>query len=124
MKNVQKISKNQSFIKSVKKAVPKHCSNCGYKYKSDDLTLIQKDDFTAVFHLTCSKCKESFLINVLSPLGALQGSSRMPLKLDITSAKEAKKFIGKKAVSSNEVLNAYELLGKIEFAKDLKNIIK
>jgi len=116
--------KNQGFIRSIRKAVPKHCSNCGNKYSHKDLTMIQKDNFTAVFHLTCPKCKESYLINVVSPLGDLQGSSRMPLKIDISSANEAKKFIGKSAVSSDEVLNIHELLEKMKSGKDFHDLLK
>ena len=114
---------NRQFIRSIKKAVPKHCSNCGHKYTENDLTLIQKDEYAAVFHLTCQKCKESYLINVVSPFGNLQGSSRLPLKLDISSAEEARKFIGKNSVSSDDVLNLHELLEKLKNAEDLKNLI-
>lgn len=124
MKNKQSLLQNQGFIQGIKKAVPKHCSNCGYKYKEKDLTVIQKDDYAAVLHLTCEKCKESYLINVLSPLGSLQGSSRMPLKIDISSAKEAKKFVGKKPVSSNDVLNIHELLDEVKSADKLSKIFK
>ncbi len=115
--------KDHRFIRSIRKAVPKHCSNCGNKYGPKDLTMIQKDNFSAVFHLTCPKCKESYLINVVSPLGNLQGSSRMPLKIDIATANEAKKFIGKSAVSSDEVLNIHELLEKIKSGKEFKELL-
>ena len=115
--------KNRGFIKGIKAAIPKHCSNCGHKYTEEDLTLIQKDDYNAILHLTCGKCKESYLINVVSPLGTLHGSSRMPLKIDIASAKEAKKFIGKKPVSSDDVINIYELLKDIASAEDLNKIL-
>lgn len=120
----QKTRQNQGFIKNIKKAIPNNCSNCGYKYSEKDLTVIQKDDFAAVLHLTCPKCKESYLINVVSPLGSLQGSSRMPLKIDISSAKEAKKFIGKKPVSSDDVLNLYDILSKMDSAKDFSKLMK
>ena len=94
MKDIQSASKNRSFIRNIKNAITKHCSNCGTKYTSKNLTLIQKDDYTAVLHLTCGNCKESYLINIVSPLGMLQGSNRIPLKVDIDSAREAKRFIG------------------------------
>ncbi|MBN2016084.1 hypothetical protein JW766_04595 [Candidatus Dojkabacteria bacterium] len=124
MKKSTSQRQNNEFIKSIRKAVPNHCSNCGHKYTEKDLTLIQKDDYTAVLHLTCGSCKESYLINVVSPLGTLQGSSRMPLKIDISSAKEAKKFIGKTPVSSDDVLNAHEYLREIKLGKDLKELAR
>jgi len=124
MKKYNKALKNNhGFIKNIRKAVPKHCSNCGNKYKPEDLTLIQKDDFSAIFHLTCPKCKESYLINVVTPLGNLQGSSRMPLKIDITSAKEAKKYIEGEAVTSDDVLNIHELLEKLDKGDELKKLL-
>lgn len=110
---------NTSFIKSIRKAIPNHCGNCGFKYSDNDLTLIQKDDYAAVLHLTCSNCKESYLINVVSPLGTLHSSSKMPLKIDISTAKEAKKFIGRRPVTSDDVLNIHEFLDNLEGGEDL-----
>lgn len=113
----------KNFIESIKNAIPKHCSNCGTQYKDSDLSLMQKDDYTAILHLTCKKCKESYLINVVSPLGSLQGSSRVPLKIDLLSAKEAKKFIGKAPVKSDDILDLHEILSDVETAEDLKKFL-
>lgn len=110
---------NRKFIENIKNAVPAFCSSCGQKYSDDSLNLIKKDDYSAVLHLSCSKCQESYLINVVSPLGNLQGSSRMPLKVDVTSADEAKKFIGSNPITSDEVLSMHELLKKIGSADEL-----
>ena len=123
MKTNRKLAPNIGFIKGIRQAIPKHCSNCGQKYEDKDLTLIQQDDYSAVLHLTCSKCKESYLINVLSPLGTLKGSSRMPLKIDISSAEEAKKFIGKESISSNDVLDIHKTLENINSADELKSLL-
>jgi hypothetical protein len=121
----QKQLQNKKFINGIKSAIPAFCSSCGHKYDPEkDLTLIQKDDFAAVLHLACSNCKESYLINVVSPLGTLHGSSRMPLKIDISSAKEAKKFIGTNAVSSDDVLGLHELLDKVDSIDDLDEFLK
>lgn len=124
MENTKSVLQNQSLLKSIKSAIPKHCSNCGFKYKDRNLTLIQSDDYAAIFHLTCENCQESYLINVVSPLGVLQGSSRIPVKVDITSAKEAKQFIGTRSVSSDDVLNAYGALKRISSAKELSELLK
>lgn len=115
---------SKKFIESIKNAIPKHCSNCGKQYEDSDLSLMQKDDYTAILHLTCKKCKESYLINVVSPLGSLQGSSRVPLKVDLLSAKEAKRFIGKSAVESDDILHLHEILSEVETAEDLKKFLK
>jgi len=111
---------NPGFLRSIKNAIPNHCSNCGKKYSETDLSLIQKDEFNAILHLNCSKCKESYLINVVTPKGILQGSSRIPLKIDISSPKEAKKFIGRKAITSDDVLNIHEYLQNLKLAKELQ----
>lgn len=124
MKRKTSAIQNKSFIKGIRKAIPNHCSNCGQKYVEKDLTLIQQDDYAAILHLTCSKCKESYLINVVSALGALHSSSKMPLKIDISSAKEAKKFIGKDPISSDDVLDIHEALKNLESAEDLSDISK
>lgn len=108
---------HKSFINAIKKAIPNHCSNCGRKYSEDDLTLIQKDDYAAVLHLTCKKCKEAYLINVVSPMGTLHSSSKMPLKIDLASAKEAKKFIGQDPIDSDDVLNIHEALKDLTSAE-------
>ncbi|MDD3647429.1 MAG: hypothetical protein PHS44_02920 [Candidatus Dojkabacteria bacterium] len=123
MKNKPLIQKGREFINSIKNAIPKHCSNCGTQYTDSDLSLIQKDEFAAILHLTCKKCKESYLINVVSPLGSLQGSSRVPLKIDILSSEEAKKFIGKSAIKSDDILDLHEILSKVETGEDLKKIL-
>jgi hypothetical protein len=122
MDMIPNLSQNLSFMKSIRDAVPRHCSNCGTRYTERDLTLIQKDDYAAVLHLTCSKCKESYLINVVSPLGVLQGASRVPLKLDIGSAEEAKKFMGDAPISSDDVLNIHELLREVKSGRDFYRI--
>lgn len=123
MENIQTASRNRAFLKNIKNAIPKHCSNCGTKYSEKDLTLIQKDEYTAVLHLTCSNCKESYLINVLSPLGILQGANRIPLKIDIATAGEAKRFIGKKPVSSDNVINVHDLLKKVKSKEDFEKLL-
>ena len=123
MKTTQSETQSRNLFKSIKDAIPRHCSNCGHKYTDEDLNLIQKDDFNAILHLSCISCKESYLINVVSPSGVLQGSSRVPLKIDITSAKEAKKFFGKKPISSDDILNLHELLKKSS-SKELSNLLK
>ena len=124
MKSKAPTIQNKSFIKDIQKAIPNHCSNCGRKYTEKDLTLIQKDNYAAVLHLTCSKCKESYLVNVVSALGALHSSSKMPLKIDIASAKEAKKFIGSDPISSDDVLDIHETLKGLNSAKDFSGISK
>ncbi|MBU0975920.1 MAG: hypothetical protein ABIE03_00180 [Patescibacteria group bacterium] len=116
--------KSKEFINSIKNAIPRHCSNCGTQYADNDLSLIQRDDYAAMLHLTCQSCKESYLINVVSPLGSLQGSSRVPLKIDILSPEEAKKFIGKSAIKSDDILDLHEILSKIETGEDLKKVLK
>lgn len=119
--NTNKLAiKNERFLKNIRGAIPRHCSNCGHKYENKDLTLIQKDDYTALLHLTCSQCHESYLINIVSPLGTLHGSSRMPLKIDLSSAKEAKKFVGASPVSADDILNIHELLKGVLTADQLK----
>ncbi|MFC1780534.1 hypothetical protein ACFLY9_02470 [Patescibacteria group bacterium] len=117
-------TQNKGFIKSIKNAIPAFCSSCGHKYIEKDLTLIQKDKFAATLHLTCSSCKESYLINVVTPLGMLQGSSRTPLKIDLSSAKEAKKFIRKGPISSDDVLNLHEFLMNIKTGEELVSTTK
>ena len=123
MKNIKNKPQNTSFLKAIKNAIPKHCSNCGHKYQSDDLTLIKKDEYTAVLHITCSNCKESYLINVISPLGKLQGASRMQLKVDINTPEEAKKFIGSDKISSDDILNIHEKLKELD-SDEFKKVIK
>lgn len=123
MRTKANTSQHRKFIKSIKNAIPKHCSNCGYQYKEENLSIVQRDDYTAILHLTCGNCKESYLINVVSPLGTLQGSSRVPLKIDIITAEEAKRFIGKSAVSSDDVLNIHESLSEVKTGEDLMKLL-
>jgi hypothetical protein len=115
---------NKGFMKSIKNAIPAFCSSCGHRYTEKDLTLIQKGKVAATLHLTCSNCRESYLINVVTPLGMLQGSSRTPLKIDLSSAKEAKKFIKEGPISSDDVLNLHEFLNDVKAGEDLASTSK
>lgn len=122
MKNHNKRVK-QSLNKKMRNAIPKHCSNCGTKYKKSDLVPVKKTDFGALYHLRCSKCQESYLINVVSQIGDMQGSNRIPIRVDISSSNEARRFIGKKFVSPDDVLDTYDLLKNVKSAKEFKDLL-
>jgi len=121
---MDKHDQNKDFFNNIQNAIPKHCSNCGNKYTPKDLSLVKKDNISAVFHLNCPKCQESYLINIVSPSGILQGSSRFPIKVDISSSTEAKKFIGKTFISNNDVLDIYDSLKTIKTGKELINLLE
>ena len=116
-KTPEKLKK--SIANKVKNAIPKHCSNCGSKYEDEDLVLIRTDEYGSIFHLVCKKCKEAYLINVVSPLGMVQGSNRVPVRVDISSADDAKNFIGADFVTSNDVLDMHDLLENTSDTDDL-----
>ena len=119
MTNLPQNINAKSITKKIKNALPKHCSNCGHKYSDENLSLISNDEFSIVFHLTCTNCKEAYLINVISPQGVLQGSNRMPFRVDISSPLEAKRFFGGEFVTSKDVVFTHKILKSVNNWEEL-----
>lgn len=111
-----------SFPNNIKQVIPRHCENCGHKYLNDNLKLIKKSDQAMLLHLQCNNCGHAYMINVVSPNTSVQGSSRIPINTDISSAAEIEKFAGRSPVSPDDVLDAHKLIKNLDKAEDLKKL--
>ena len=113
----QKDLKQESIEKIKTKALnqaravaPKYCEKCGMKYEDVDFNLVQKNNGQSVFHLKCSRCANTYIINVVSPSPHVMASQRSSLNIDLRDAEEMTKFAGQKAVSKDEALDIYNTL--------------
>lgn len=90
------------------------CPFCSAEYDLDGAKVIGEEEDATVVYVTCSRCESSIVAMVaMTGLGIVS----LGLVTDMT-AEDAKKFFGSKAVSSNELLQIYQLL------KEDKNALK
>ncbi len=90
------------------------CPFCSAEYDLDGSQVIGEEDDATVVYVTCSRCESSIVAMVaMTGLGIVS----LGLVTDMTAA-DTKKFFGSKEVSSNELLNIYEIL------KEDKNAVK
>lgn len=88
--------------------IAKFCDKCGNIYSLDDLQIVQESTISSIIHFSCPKCKANHIATYLRPMGI---SSRVPVNSDLT-IEEISAFAKEKPVSSNDVLDIYNLLEK------------
>lgn len=86
--------------------VASFCDKCGKSYDVDDVEVLQKNDYSTIIHFSCKKCKARHLATFIRPLGI---TSRMPVNTDL-SIDEIARFSQQSSVTSNDVLDAHEIL--------------
>ncbi len=86
--------------------VAKYCDKCGKSYDLDDVTILQRNQFSTIIHFSCKNCKARHLATFVRPLGL---ASRMPINTDL-SLDELPRFVGLDAVTSNDVIDVHELM--------------
>lgn len=114
---------NLNFLKSIRQVIPRHCEHCGFKYTTDNLKILKRTPQTTLLHLQCSSCRNAYMINVVSPSNTVQGSSRVPINIDISQSSELEKFAGHNPVSSEHVLRTHDLMKAISTADDFKKLL-
>lgn len=88
--------------------IAKFCDKCGNIYSLNDLQIVQENNISSIIHFSCSKCKANHIATFLRPMGI---SSRVPVNSDLT-IDEISKFAKHEAITSNDVLDIYNLLEK------------
>ncbi len=82
------------------------CPFCSAEYDLDEAKVIGEEDEATMVYVTCDRCESSIVAMVaMTGLGIVS----LGLVTDMT-AEDTKIFFDKKAVSSNELLEIYELL--------------
>lgn len=99
----------ENLYQMVRTVLAKFCDECGTSYQDDDLRIVQKDENSILVHLSCKNCGKTHLATIMKPLGI---TNRIPLKTDLQPT-EIMKFAGKKPVSSDDLLDAYEWCKKV-----------
>ena len=122
MDNLQD-QKNQSFPSNIKQIIPKHCENCGNKYSDENLKVVRKTEQALLLHLQCASCGHAYMINVVSPNMNFQGSSRIPINTDISSAGEIEKFAGRPSINPDDVLDAVRFAKSLDKNSSLKDLL-
>ena len=86
--------------------IPDKCLQCGQTYKKKDADLISEGDNVFVFHVTCSVCKTSAILNIaVSKEGVLSlGTITDAGKEDLDKLRDSK------AISADDVIKAYMAL--------------
>jgi hypothetical protein len=105
--NLDQDDRKKFFIENV----ARYCDKCGRAYETDDVEILQKNDFSVIIHFGCPNCKARHLATFIKPLGI---TSRVPVNTDLT-IEELSQFAGKRSISSNDVLDVHELLKDSSF---------
>ncbi len=102
----------KSLIANYKTIAPKHCDNCGNAYGENDYHVMRNANGQMVVHLKCSKCHNSYMLNIFSPMQGVVGSTKSGINLDLNTTEEISKFTEFDAIDINEALEAYTILCK------------
>lgn len=113
----QNINNDQNSIKNIVSIAPKHCENCGHKYSESDFHLMKSSSINTLFHLKCSNCGNTYMLNIVSPMQGMVGASRIPLNLDLNSVEEITKFAGHKPTEADEAIDIFDDMSKSKFSK-------
>ncbi len=88
--------------------IARFCDKCSKPYETDDVEILQQNDYSTIVHFSCSRCKSRHLATFINPLGI---TSRTPVNSDL-SVEELAEFAQRPSISSNELLDIHELLKK------------
>ena len=95
----------QNFFKHFLTVAPRHCDNCGAKYKEADFKVINSNGNNIVLHLKCHDCQNTYVLNIMNQPNGTMGAQRIPFNSDIETEAELECFAGSEGVSSNEALD-------------------
>ena len=112
-----------NLIKNLIAVAPKHCDNCGARYTENNFKVVKSTATNTIFHLTCSVCKNSYMLNVLNPVNGMIGAQRTPINIDLDLNNELEKFAGKPGVEKDEAIDIYNYLAPNLTEKDLKIVL-
>lgn len=118
------VEKEQKIIKNIMEVAPKHCENCGNKYRENDFRIMRSSAVNTLLHLKCASCGNTYMLNVVSPMQGMVGASRMPLNLDLYSPNEVSKFAGIEPLEDDEALDIYEQTNPKNFEQFIQIINK
>lgn len=104
-------------LNDARAVAPKFCERCGGEYSDDSFKLVQKDKKHSIFHLKCTKCGNTYMLNVVAPAPNLMASQRSSLNIDLVSVQEMSKFAGKGAVTKDEALDIANTLKSKDIIK-------
>lgn len=91
------------------------CPFCSAEYDIEGAKVIGEEEDSTMIYVTCSECESSIVaIVAMSGLGIIS----LGLVTDMT-AEDTKRFMKEKNVSSDELLNIYELLKNTAAVKEL-----
>lgn len=103
VKYVTLMLEKKFITESLQKTV---CYKCGASMEKAKVVPITEAPLALVAHTICPKCKAEGMLTI-TPVG----SGLTPIKSDLTG-EEVKKFIGKKAVTYDELLELHKTLKK------------
>ncbi|MFZ5364913.1 MAG: hypothetical protein ACOZBH_01785 [Patescibacteria group bacterium] len=83
-----------------------NCPACRAMYNPAEINIVDEKENAHILHLTCQRCKNNMLVLLLA---SAKGISSIGLLTDLESS-EAVKFIDSRPISSDEVLEAKELM--------------
>lgn len=88
--------------------IPDKCFQCGKPYKKKDADLLNESENVYVFHVTCSSCKSSAVLNVSVSIDGILSV----LTLTDAGKDDLDKLRRDKSISADDVIEAYVSIKK------------
>ncbi|GAB4157350.1 MAG: hypothetical protein Fur003_1070 [Candidatus Dojkabacteria bacterium] len=92
--------------------VARFCDKCGTSYTINDVRIVKDTNFSSIIHFSCPNCKSNHIATFVKPMGM---TSRVPINSDL-QVDEITQFAQREGISSDEVLDLYNLLESSEKA--------
>jgi len=88
--------------------IPDRCLQCGQVYKKQEADLLSEGDNVYIFHITCSACKTSTILNIAAGKDGVLSVAT----LTDASKNDLDKLRNNNTISANDVIEAYLSLKK------------
>ncbi|MDQ6984702.1 MAG: hypothetical protein Q9M91_08550 [Candidatus Dojkabacteria bacterium] len=109
------------LLKQTPEVLPKYCDRCGNHYSETDLEQIKSESTKASFRLGCKSCGNSYIFHINTPMNGILSARRFPFKPAITT-KELKKFSKSTTIDTDEVIDLYSSLKKVDTIEDFNKL--
>jgi hypothetical protein len=112
--NIKTKKNNNKEIKDILDIIPSYCDKCGAYHDKGMIELIDRNDNLTIVYLMCDNCLTKSILYVVKPLNNMVNKYRLNVDLD---SSEIKKFAGKEAISTNDILNVFKVIKDKKYSK-------
>lgn len=113
----------EQLIQHLRNLAPRYCDHCGTKHSEQDFSFVGEKGGQLTFQIACSECGAMDLLQVVPGSPGMLNIKRMhTLNTDVKGAEFAK-FAGKPQVRTEEALDFYLEMDKVEGLEDFLELL-